>query len=93
MEEEDAFALPEWGVLKLELAGRVRLIREERFGRHGGPLLASYLRVPYRAWVSYESGVTIPAQTILRFIEVTRASPQWLLSGEGDKFTNHDDRP
>lgn len=73
-------------IIKQELARRVREVREDLYGRHGGPLLAESLKIPFRTWHNYEAGCTIPAQTILRFIEVTNASPRWLLSGTGDKF-------
>jgi hypothetical protein len=68
------------------LAQRVREIRVERFGEGGGPLLAETLGLPERTWHNYESGVTIPALVILRFIEVTGANPRWLLTGRGDKY-------
>ena len=68
------------------LAQRVREIRVEHFGESGVPLLAETLDLPERTWHNYESGVTIPALVILRFIEVTKANPRWLLTGTGDKF-------
>ena len=77
---------PEWHAVKLALASRVREIREDLFGEHGGPLLASALRLPFRTWYNYESGGTIPAQVMLRFIETTHAHPHWLLTGEGEKY-------
>src|SRR3954451_4033372 len=70
------------------LAGRVREIRRERFGEHGGPMLADALGLPFRTWMNYEVGVTIPAPVILRFIEVTGANPGWLLKGEGEKYAD-----
>src|SRR3954452_6352246 len=72
------------------LAGRVREIHLERFGEHGGPMLADALGLPSRTWWNYEAGATIPAPVILRFIEVTGANPGWLLKGEGEKYA---DRP
>ena len=76
----------DWQAVKHDLASRVREIREELFGEHGGPLLADALRLPYRTWANYEAGCTIPAQVILRFIEFTRTDPHWLLTGEGEKY-------
>src|SRR3954468_16311055 len=73
----------------LTLAGRVREIRLEQFGEHGGPMLAEALGLPPRTWWNYEAGATIPAPVILRFIEVTGANPGWLLKGEGEKYANH----
>jgi hypothetical protein len=76
----------DWQALKLDLARRVRDIRLELYGHHGGPLLAVSLNIPYRTWHNYENGCTIPAQTLLRFIEVTRVNAHWLLTGEGDRY-------
>jgi len=76
----------DWLVIKSDLAGRVREVREDLYGVHGGPMLAEQLGLPFRTWHNYEIGCTIPAQTILRFIEVTDASPRWLLSGEGEMY-------
>jgi hypothetical protein len=76
----------DWRVIKTELARRVREVREDLYGVHGGPLLAEALDLPFRTWHNFESGCTIPAQTILRFIELTDASPLWLLSGEGERY-------
>jgi hypothetical protein len=70
----------------MTLAYRVREIRLELFGEQGVPSLAETLCLPHLTWLSYESGVTIPAQVILGFIETTGANPRWLLTGEGDKY-------
>ena len=75
-----------WQTIKLDLAHRVRVIREELYGENGGPLLAQQIGVPYRTWMNYEDGCTIPAHVILRFIEVTDADPHWLLTGEGQAY-------
>lgn len=76
----------DWNAVRSNLARRIREIREELYGEHGGPLLAEALDLPYRTWHNYESGCTIPAHSILRFIEVTEAHPHWLLTGEGEKY-------
>ncbi len=76
----------DWLVLKGSLARRVREVREELYGEHGGPLIAEALHIPFRTWLNYESGCTIPAPSILRFIELTKASPRWLLTGQGEKY-------
>ncbi|MDG3006682.1 hypothetical protein [Paludisphaera mucosa] len=78
---------PDWDVIKHDLSGRVREIRMELYGEHGGPMLASALEIPYRNWVRYESGASMPAQAMLRFLEVTGTSPHWLLTGDGPKFS------
>jgi hypothetical protein len=76
----------DWAAVRSGLAPRVREIREDLFGLHGGPLLAASLQIPYRTWHNYEMGCTIPGETLLRFIEVTGANWHWLLTGEGKKF-------
>jgi DNA-binding transcriptional regulator YiaG len=76
----------DWQSIKYDLAQRFREIREELYGEHGGPLLAAALGIPFRTVLNYEDGCTIPAQAILRFIEVTRAHPHWLLTGEGEHY-------
>ncbi len=78
-----------WQSIKLDLADRVRTIRVQKFGENGGPLLAEQLCVPFRTWINYEDGCTIPAQVILRFIEITDATPHWLLTGEGYPYRIH----
>ena len=68
-----------------ELADRLREVRLEMYGVHGGPLLAEILEIPARTWAHYESGVAIPGLVLLRFIEATRVAPHWLLTGEGER--------
>lgn len=82
---------PDWIAVKSALAERIREVRHDLYGAHGGPLLAEALRLPFRTWMNYEMGCTIPAQVILRFIEVTRAHPHWLLTGEGEPFLQVED--
>jgi hypothetical protein len=77
---------PRWQTIKLDLAHRVRMIREELYGANGGPLLAEAIGIPFRTWMSYEDGTTIPAHAILLFIELTDADPHWLLTGEGEPY-------
>lgn len=72
--------------LKLALAGRLRVLRCELYGEHGGPLLAEEMGMPFRTWWNYERGCTIPGETILRFIALTGAEPHWLLTGEGERY-------
>jgi hypothetical protein len=74
------------GDRRTALAQRVREIREELFGENGAALLAAALDLPVRTWMHYENGCPIPASVILRFLEVTAASPHWLLTGEGDRY-------
>jgi hypothetical protein len=71
---------------KCRLDVRLREIRQEMFGENGGPILAEQLGLPIRTWVGFETGRTIPALAILRFIELTHVNPHWLLTGLGDKY-------
>src|SRR5690242_10276112 len=68
------------------LAARLREIRVEVMGDTGGPEMARRLGVPPRSWYNYEIGVTVPAEVLLRFLDVTGADPRWLLTGEGERF-------
>jgi hypothetical protein len=42
--------------------------------------------LPPRTWQNYEGGVIIPAEIVLKFVDLTGANPTWLLSGVGGKF-------
>jgi SOS-response transcriptional repressor LexA len=77
--------------VKASLSRRLREIRQEIFGDHGGPELARRLNLPARTWYNYETGVTVPAEVLLGFIEQTGASPMWLLNGEGPRFRQSSD--
>src|SRR4051794_13046369 len=72
--------------IKAALSRRLREVRQDLFGEHGGPELARRLNSPARTWYNYETGVTVPAEVLLAFIDQTGANPVWLLSGEGSKF-------
>jgi hypothetical protein len=87
---ERSYSQPDWLAVKTALSDRVRQVRRDLYGAHGGPLLAEALHLPFRTWANYESGCTIPAQVILRFIEVTGADPHWLLTGEGRRYLDAD---
>lgn len=78
--------MPMPNVRQASLAQRVRQIRQELFGEDGGAVLAEVLNLPARTWRNYEEGVAMPATVLLRFIEITGASPHWLLTGEGEPF-------
>jgi hypothetical protein len=77
--------------VKASLSRRLREIRQELFGEHGGPELARRLNLPARTWYNYETGVTVPAEVLLAFIDQTGANPVWLLSGEGPKYRRGQD--
>lgn len=78
--------LPESVRAKYTLAERLSALRSELYGERGGPELARQLGLPVRTWYNYESGVTVPAEVILRIIELTSVEPIWLLHGKGQKF-------
>jgi hypothetical protein len=77
--------------VKASLSRRLREVRQEIFGEHGGPELARRLSLPARTWYNYETGVTVPAEVLLGFIEQTGANPIWLLTGEGSKYRRPND--
>lgn len=71
---------------RLELAARMRTVRVECFGEHGGPVLADRIGLPARTWDNYERGVTIPGDVLLGFLAVTRTEPMWLTTGDGPRY-------
>ena len=73
-------------VQQADLAIRVREVREDLYGEHGAQFLADALGLPVQTWINYEQGVMIPAETILKLIDVTGVSPHWLLTGQGPKY-------
>lgn len=77
---------PEAVRTKCDLAERLRVIRTELYGERGGPEVARRLSLPIRTWYNYESGVTVPAEVLLKFIELTSVEPQWLLRGSGSRY-------
>jgi transcriptional regulator with XRE-family HTH domain len=72
--------------VKARISARLREIRQELFGEHGGPELARRLNLPARTWYNYETGVTVPAEVLLMFIEQTGVNPLWLLTGRGPRY-------
>src|SRR3954465_7350150 len=78
--------LPESVRAKYALAERLSALRSELYGDRGGPELARQLGLPVRTWYNYESGVTVPAEVVLKIIELTSVEPIWLLHGQGPKF-------
>lgn len=77
---------PESIRIKQGLSDRLRSLRTEFYGERGGPDLARTLGIPVRTWYNYENGVTVPAEIILRIVELTSVEPIWLLRGEGPKL-------
>ncbi len=83
--------LPESLRAKLALAERLSNLRLELFGERGGPEMARRLQIPVRTWYNYEGGVTVPAEVVLKIIELTSVEPVWLLHGKGPKFRQQSD--
>jgi hypothetical protein len=78
--------LPESLRAKLALAERLATLRLELFGERGGPEMARRLGIPVRTWYNYEGGVTVPAEVVLKIMELTSVEPVWLLHGRGPRF-------
>jgi hypothetical protein len=87
---ESPLSESDWQSLKGDLAARVREVRVSLYGENGGPLLAEALGISNRTLYGYETGLTIPAHSILRFMELTGVEPHWLLTGEGEQFRDRD---
>src|SRR5436305_3158827 len=89
--------LPDSVQAKYALAERLRMLRAELYGDRGGPELARRLGLPIRTWYNYEAGVTVPAEVVLRFMELTAVEPMWLLHGQGPRYRaaapSRSDRP
>src|SRR5262245_10327274 len=77
---------PEAVRVKNRLSERLHEIRVELFGDRGGSEMARRLNLPVRTWYNYEAGVTVPAEVLLRFVELTSVEPMWLLHGRGPKY-------
>jgi hypothetical protein len=80
------------GMKKLDrivgIAVRVREIRQDLYGEDGLENLAAALDVPAQTWRNYERGVTMPAETLLEFMVLTGADPNWLLTGDGERISS-----
>jgi hypothetical protein len=68
------------------LAARLREVRQDFYGEHGVQFMADALGIPLRTWLHYESGVTVPGLVLLRLIVMAGVSPNWLLTGTGEKY-------
>lgn len=77
--------LPPDVVRRREIAARIVQIRTESFGERGGPEVARRLGLPARTWYNYEGGVSVPAEVLHDFAELTGANLRWLLTGEGPR--------
>jgi hypothetical protein len=66
---------------KHALAARLKAVRLELFGEHGGPEMARRLSLPVRTWYDCETGESIPGEVLVLLVERTEACPAWLLTG------------
>jgi hypothetical protein len=71
---------------RINLARRIREVRLGLYGEEDVWTLAEALSLPVRTWQNYERGVTMPADVLLEFLEVTDTDPHWLLTGEGERI-------
>jgi hypothetical protein len=73
------------------IAERLITLRIDRFGARGRHEMARSLGLKARTWSTYEKGVAVPGEIILKVIELTSAEPAWLLHGVGPRYRT--DRP
>lgn len=78
--------LPPAVARRQEIAARIREVREEVFGRNGGPEVARRLNLPARTWYNYETGVSVPAEVLFDFAELTGAEVRWVMTGGGPRY-------
>ena len=74
------------GQNRLDLADRLREVREDFYGEHGAQFIADALEIPLQTWLNYESGVVMPDVLVLKLLVLTHVEPRWLLNGEGEKY-------
>jgi hypothetical protein len=68
------------------LAKRIQEVRVDLFGSDGVQMVAGLLHIPKQTWQHYESGVMMPAEHLLGFVESTGVDPHWLLYGQGCRY-------
>jgi len=56
------------------LAVRLKALRQEQFGDHGGPQMARLLGLPARTWYECETGEAIPGEVLVLVVERTTAT-------------------
>jgi hypothetical protein len=77
---------------QLELADRLREIREDVYGEYGGQVLADALKIPPQTWLGYESGVVVPVKIVLQLMVMARVDHHWLLTGQGQKYVDRSEQ-
>ncbi len=80
--------------LRQNLATRLRAVRIDLFGEGeaGVVSLAAVLGLPPETWLNYESGVTLPAEVVLKLITLAGVDSRWLLTGKGPRYSGPDPR-
>jgi hypothetical protein len=73
---------------RIGLAARLRDIREDMYGDDGAQFLADAMEIPLQTWLNYESGVAVPAETILELIVTAGVRSDWLVTGQGAKYAD-----
>jgi hypothetical protein len=71
---------------RAELGERLREVREDLYGQDGSQFLADALGIPTLTWLNYESGVSVPAEIVLRLQVFASVNAGWLLTGDGEKY-------
>jgi hypothetical protein len=77
---------------QLELADRLREIREDVYGENGGEVLADALKITPQTWLGYESGVVVPVKIVLQLMVMARVDHHWLLTGQGQKYVDRSEQ-
>ena len=75
----------EWLAIKYDLARRIREVREElRYARRPAPRPGD--ADPVSNLAQLRERLHDSCASMLRFIELTKTNPHWLLTGRGDKY-------
>lgn len=70
-----------------EVGERLHSIRVELYGEHGLLELTEHLGISPKTWRRYEAGKLMPVGVMLGFVERTGVRLDWLMNGEGPKFS------
>jgi hypothetical protein len=79
-------------VRRAEIARRLKEIRQQLHGDHGGAEFARRLGLPAGTWYGYEKGTTLPAEVLFDFIDLTSANPMYVLDGKEPIYKSSDER-
>ncbi len=67
------------------LVRRIREVREDLYGEFGIEAIARALNLPEQTWCNFEGGVSMPAEIMLKFLDLTDTDPHWMLTGDGER--------